>query len=83
MGSGEGRGSGGICPGLIWAILWFLLLIFLAWPIGFLIAWLYVLLLPFGVCISPLKDFAEAVLKLVQLPMTVTEKMVNMEACCS
>ena len=82
-GMGEGSGRGDLCPGLCWSILWFLGLIFLGWPIGFLIAWLYVLLLPFGACIDPLKEVNEAILKIVQLPLTFTENMLEQKACCS
>ena len=71
-----------LCPGILWSILWFLCLMFLAWPIGFLIAWLYVLLLPFTACIDPLKEVNEAILKVVQLPLTVTEYMLEMKPCC-
>jgi len=87
MGQGEGQGEGGgrgnLCPGLIWAILWFLGLWFIAWPIGFLIAWLYVLLIPFTACIDPLKGVCDAILKLVQLPLTFAENMMKMKACGS
>ena len=62
--------------------MWFLCLWFLAWPVGFLIAWLYVLLLPFTACIDPLKEVNEAILKVVQLPLTVTENMLQMKPCC-
>jgi len=86
MGAGEGAGDGGggskWCPGLIWAIIWFLILWFLAWPIAFFIAWLYVLLLPFGVCIPAVKDAADAVFKVVTLPVTVTENMIAMKPLC-
>ena len=71
-----------LCPGILWSILWFLLLIFLAWPVGFFIAWLYVFLLPFTACIDPLKEVNEAILKVVQLPLTVTEYMLQMKPCC-
>ncbi|KAI0217288.1 hypothetical protein LSAT2_030858 [Lamellibrachia satsuma] len=83
MGSGEGSGGGGLCPGLLWAILWFIGLIFIAWPVGFFIAWLYIFLLPFGACISPIKDLCDALLKLVQFPFTFAQNMVNMKPCCS
>lgn len=68
-------------PGVLWAILWFLGLWFVGWPIGFFLVWAYVLLLPFAVCIEPLKEVCEQLLKLVQLPLFFTEKMVKMEAC--
>ncbi|BFZ19242.1 hypothetical protein BsWGS_22281 [Bradybaena similaris] len=82
MGSGDGSGQGGVCPGLLWSILWFLILIFLGWPIAFFIAWLYVLLIPFSACCSPLKDVCDAILKLVQLPLTCAEGIVGMKPIC-
>lgn len=78
---GRGEEGGGACPGICFAILWFLGLIFVGWPVGFLLSWLYIALLPFSVCIEPVKGVADAVLKLVQLPIFFTEKMVNMEGC--
>jgi hypothetical protein len=79
MGAGDGKGAG---AGILWAILWFLIFIFLGWPIGFLIAWLYVLLLPFAACIKPLKDVCDSILKIVQLPYTCVENMINMKPLC-
>jgi len=72
-----------LCPGLLWAILWLIALLVIGWPVGFLVAWLYVLLLPFGACIDALKGVCESLLKLVQLPFTFAENMVQMKACCS
>lgn len=83
MGEGSGSGSGGLCPGLLWGILWFFTLIFIGWPVGFLIAWLYIFLLPFGACIEPIMGVCEALLKLVQLPLTCAQNMVQMKPCCS
>lgn len=89
MGLGEGQGEGqggadggGLCPGLLWAFIWFLILWFLAWPIAFFIAWLYILLLPFTVCIENLKGVCEALLGVVNLPLTVTENMIAMKPLC-
>ncbi|KAI0217286.1 hypothetical protein LSAT2_030856 [Lamellibrachia satsuma] len=81
-GAGEGGGAGGLCPGILWAILWFLILIYLAWPIAFFVAWFYILLLPFGACIGPVKGFCETLLKIVQWPMTCAENMVGMKPLC-
>ncbi|KAJ8303434.1 hypothetical protein KUTeg_019830 [Tegillarca granosa] len=78
----EGSGKGGLCPGILWAILWFLILWFLAWPIAFFIAWLYVLLIPFSACIEPLKGVCEAILKVVNLPLTCAENMIAMKPLC-
>jgi len=65
--------------GILWAILWFLGLLFIGWPVAYFLVWLYVLLLPFSACIEPLKSIEESLLKLVQLPLFFTEKMVKME----
>ena len=81
MGEGAGSGKGG-AMGILWAIIWFLLLIFIGWPIGFFIAWLYVLLLPFSACIEAIKGVNDAILKVVQLPYTFAENMVNMKEGC-
>jgi len=72
-----------LCPGILWAILWFLGLWFVGWPVGFLVGWVYVLLLPFSVCIEPVKGVCEALLKVVQLPLFFAENMVAMKACGS
>ncbi|KAK7114485.1 hypothetical protein V1264_000540 [Littorina saxatilis] len=66
-GRGEGRGKGDGGP--LASLFWLLILLFLAWPIASCIAWLYVFLIPFSVCIKPLTDVCAAILKLVQLPL--------------
>ncbi|KAI8764469.1 hypothetical protein BgiMline_035549, partial [Biomphalaria glabrata] len=62
---------------LIFGIIWFLILIFLAWPVSCFIAGLYILLQPFAVCIDPIKEINAFLFKLLTLPTTVTEKMMN------
>ena len=69
------------CPGLLWALLWFLALLIIGWPVGFFVAYFYVLLLPFAACIDAVKDVCESLLKVVQLPLTFAENMVKMKAC--
>jgi len=82
MAGGEGSGKAELCPGLLWAIVWFLLLIFIGWPIGFFIAGIYVFLLPFGACIEPIQGVCEALLGVVKLPFTFAENMVQMKGLC-
>ncbi|GFR82707.1 expressed conserved protein [Elysia marginata] len=82
MGSGEGSGSSGICPGLIYSFAWFIVLVFLGWPIAFFISWLYVLLLPFSACISPLVRVCETILRVVQLPLACAENLIKMKPLC-
>ncbi|KAJ8303439.1 hypothetical protein KUTeg_019835 [Tegillarca granosa] len=52
------------------------------WPIGFLIAWVYVLLIPFTACIEPLKEVCEAILRVINLPLTCAENMIAMKPLC-
>ena len=54
MGEGTGSGQGG-ATGILWAIIWFLLVIFIGWPIAGIVAEIYVFLLPFGACIEAVK----------------------------
>jgi len=82
MAGGEGSGKAELCPGLLWAIVWFLLLIFIGWPIGYFIAGIYVLLLPFGACIEPIQGVCEALLGVVKLPFTFADNMVQMKGLC-
>ncbi|ESO90269.1 hypothetical protein LOTGIDRAFT_233807 [Lottia gigantea] len=82
MGEGSGSGKAGLCPGLIWSLCWFVLLWFIGWPVAFFIAWLYVFLVPFSACIHPLKGVCDAILKIVQLPLTFAENMMSMKPLC-
>lgn len=70
-----------VCPGILWSILWFFALLFVGWPVGFLVAWFYVLISPCSACIEPMKSFCEALLKVVQLPIFFAESMVQMKGC--
>ena len=81
-GEGQGKGKANLCPGILWGILWFLVLWFVGWPVAFFIAWLYILFLPFSACIDPCKGVCEALLKVVQLPLTCAENMINMKPMC-
>lgn len=76
-----GKGGSNICPGLIYAFIWLLVLL-VVWWFSFIISWFYVFFLPFTVCCSPCKGATDALLKLIQLPLTVAENMVNMKPLC-
>lgn len=81
MGVGEGKGAADICPGILWAIIWFFLILLTIWLALFL-AWFYVILLAFAGCFDCLKPICEALLKAIQLPMTCAENMVAMKPLC-
>lgn len=66
---------------ILWGILWFLCLVFIAWPVGMLFSWAYVICLPFGVCLDICKDFCELLLKIVKFPEWTAQKMVKGEGC--
>ena len=70
------------CPGIVNAILWLLLVIFIAWPIAFFLCGIYVFLLPFCGCIVALRSIMDPLLNLVQLPKTWAENMVAMKPLC-
>ncbi|VDN98900.1 unnamed protein product [Rodentolepis nana] len=66
------------CPGILYSILWALLIIFVAWPVAGFLAGIYVFLLPFGACITPLEQFLEQMLEFIKLPLIWAKKCVSM-----
>lgn len=62
---------------ILWAIVWFLVLLFLAWPIGFFCAGWYVCLTPFEACIDGMKSVTTLLRKGVTLPFEVSHRMVK------
>lgn len=82
-GDGEGqKGAGGCLIGLIWSILWIIVLIFVGWPLAFFLGFIYVILLPFSACLSPLREVCESLLKAVQLPLACAEGVVQQKPMC-
>ena len=81
MGEGEGGGAGGLCPGILWAIVWFFLILLSLW-LAFIVDWFYIILLPFSACIKALDAVEEALLKVFQLPKTCAENMIAMKPVC-
>lgn len=73
----------GLCPGLMWATLWFFGLLLIGWPVGFFLSWIYVVMIPWSVCIEPCKSLCEGILRIVQFPMYFAENMVKMKPCCA
>jgi len=81
MGEGEGSGAGDVCPGILYAIIWFLL-IFVTWWLSFLLSWFYIILLPFSGCIRAIGNLEEGLLRVINLPKTCGENMVAMKPLC-
>ena len=59
----------------LWAVIWFLVLIFLAWPIGFFCAGWYVCCSPFEACLDGCKQITDLLMKGVMLPLNVAKHM--------
>ncbi|KAL7064679.1 hypothetical protein AAHC03_05153 [Spirometra sp. Aus1] len=68
------------CPGILYAIIWFLLAIFIGWPIAGILAGFYVFLLPFAACIAPLAELLDAMLKIIKLPYYWMKKCIRMNS---
>ena len=76
-GTGEGEGAGRDGAGVLWAIIWILILIFFGWPIAFFVAGIWVCAMPFAVCMSFCKDVMELLEKVVTIPRTIAENIVG------
>lgn len=63
--------------GVLWAIIWFFVLILIAWPIGFFCAGWYVCLSPFEACIDAMKSVTSLLMSGVTFPFHVTHRMVK------
>lgn len=77
-----GKGQGGGAKGCLSAIIWLLLLWFVAWPIAFLLAWVYIFLLPFGACVDAIRSINEQLVRILQLPLTCAQNMIDMKPIC-
>ena len=62
---------------VLWAIIWLLVLWFLAWPVGFFCAGWYVCLSPFEACVDAMKGLTELLMRGVKLPLEVAQHMVE------
>ena len=70
------------CKTVFWTIIWFILLICVCWPLGFVCAILYVLMQPFFPCCRGCDDLRDLLLKGTQLPQTAAVNMMNGKAGC-
>ena len=64
-----------------WSVLWFFVLIFVAWPLGFLAAVFYLILAPFAACCACMKTVTDFLHKGVLLPYNVATYMVQGRSC--
>lgn len=68
-----------MCPGLLYSIIWFLLVFFVGWPIAGFLGCVYIFLLPFAACVPPLEDFLDQLFIFVKLPLIWSKKGVAMK----
>lgn len=64
------------------SVLWFLALIFFAWPMAYIAAVIYVSLAPFGACCNFMRIITDALLLAVQFPCLCTENMIQQVRFC-
>lgn len=50
-----------------WGLLWFVMLIVIAWPMSLFVSVFYVVLMPFGVCVPAIHELCDILLKLMQV----------------
>ena len=65
-----------------WAVIWFLIFFFAAWPVAFMCVFVYVLLLPFTSCVDGLKEPTEILLQIVTFPRLCIENMITLKRMC-
>lgn len=62
---------------VLWAIIWFVVLIFIAWPVGFFCAGWYICCSPFEACISACKSITDLLMKGLAFPQNVAKHMIE------
>ena len=67
---------------VMWTVIWFILLVAVCWPVGFVCAVLYVLLQPFFPCCKGCDGFRDILHKGLQLPQTAAVNMMNAKSGC-
>ncbi|KAL3308729.1 hypothetical protein Ciccas_012734 [Cichlidogyrus casuarinus] len=67
------------CPGILYAIIWLLALLWIAWPIAGFASWIYILLVPFQACASGLEGFLDTLLKVMKWPLICAQNCMGMK----
>ena len=65
-----------------WSLLWLLILIVLAWPIGAFCALWYLFLSPFSACIEALSSLTDLLERGLKLPLTCALNLVHHKPLC-
>ena len=64
------------------ALLWLLLLIFIAWPISFFVSFLWIILLPFEPIFGFIRDANACLEDIVMWPRTVGQAIIDCSSVC-
>ncbi|KAL5966780.1 hypothetical protein TSMEX_005518 [Taenia solium] len=67
---------------LLYATFCFALVFFIAWPVAFSLAAIYVLFVPFAACIPPLELCLDDILGALKLPLIWTKRAIRKETRC-
>ena len=70
------------CPGIIYSIIWILILWIIMWPVASFLCGFYILLLPFSACFPALKEVCNALLKWIQYCEVVGTNIKEMKPLC-
>nr|CDS23531.1 expressed conserved protein [Echinococcus granulosus] len=68
---------------IIYALFCFALIIFIAWPVSFTLAAIYILFVPFAACIPPLEACLDDVLGALKLPLFWAKEAIHAEGFCN
>jgi len=65
----------------LWAVLWFFVLLLIAWPLSLIAALFFLFLSPFAACCTCTKTLTDFLHKGVMLPYNVAVYMVQGKSC--
>ena len=67
------------CPGIIYSVLWLLILWFIMWPVAGFLSFFYILLMPLSACLPFLKGVCETLNKWIQYCQVIGENIKGMK----
>lgn len=70
------------CPNICYSIIWFFILIFIAWPLSFFISIIYLILIVFSVCCPILQPLTDAISKVMMFPVLCAKGIVGGNQFC-
>ncbi|KAA3678139.1 uncharacterized protein DEA37_0007808 [Paragonimus westermani] len=65
-----------------WGFLWFLILIFISWPLALFVSWIFILFSILAGCIQGLQPAMDALMMVMMFPNTCAKNMISGKAIC-